>query len=103
MNFDGNTIGVLLIVAGALWGIWEVFKRLPKSQLAPATISKIPIEKDVPVLTEEEMNGDYFFVALLGHIRKAEGPVKQHLIDAGIAKLQSYNSDKSTDGNNPTT
>lgn len=102
MNFDSNTIGILLIVAGALWGIWEVFKRLPKSQLAPEQ-PQHTIEKDTPVLTEEDLNGDYFFVALLGHIRKEDGSVKQHLIDAGIAKLKSYNSDKPTDGNNPTT
>lgn len=95
MNFDSSTIGILLIVAGALWGIWEIFKRLPKSQLA--------LENDTPSSPEEDLNGDYFFVALLGHIRKEDGSVRQHLIDAGIAKLQSYNSDKPTDGNNPTT
>lgn len=100
MNFDLNTIGILLIVAGALWGIWEIFKRLPKSQLAP---EQQTLENDTPSLPEEDLNGDYFFVALLGHIRKEDGSVRQHLIDAGIAKLQSYNSDKPTDGNNPTT
>jgi hypothetical protein len=100
MNFDGNTIGILLIVAGALWGIWEIFKRLPKSQLAPEQDKQPEFEGiQVSDVSEEE----YFFIALLGHIRQAEGPVKKHLIEAGIAKLQSYNSDKSTDGNNPTT
>lgn len=98
MNFDGNTIGILLIVAGALWGIWELFKRIPKSQIAQEELTV-----DVEEIFVEQSQDDYFFIALLGHIRKAEGPVKQHLIEAGIAKLKSYNSDTPTDGNNPTT
>jgi hypothetical protein len=95
MNLDGNTIGILLIVVGLLWGLWEIFKKIPSpTNKAPTndSIAETPIE-------EITNNNWLFFMRLLDQIETSKGEVRQHFIDAGVAKLQSYREPPS-DGNN---
>lgn len=101
-----QTISIILICAGALWGVFELFKRMPKGEPAPtpepvtdnAELHEGSLENEIA-----ETPGGYFFLNLLNQIELAEDDrTKRHLIEAGKSYLDGFISEPKNDGNSPT-
>lgn len=106
-----QTIGILLICAGMLWGVFEIFRRIPNGpDYKGPTVPKPEPEDLPPPMPEpvkpdpvETVPGGVFFLNLLIQIDMAYDPeVRRHLIEAGKSALDSYSEPGAYDGDNPT-
>lgn len=98
-----QTIAILLICAGALWGIFEIFRKFPKSQPEPPKEDQPPVYDTSDDGIINETPGAWFFINLLNQVQLAEDEkTKRHLIDAGKSYLDGFISEPTNGGNSPT-
>lgn len=102
-----QTLSIILICAGALWGIFELFKRLPKDATPEPKVVKgdeSPIVVEDPSELYYETPGVMFFLGLLNQIQQTEDErTKRHLIEAGKSYLENFSGEPTNDGNSPNT